>query len=264
MGAAEGGGGGAGDGRWVNTAGVVTEWRRGHLREPWKPLHRPWTFWKTKRGILSLSKGTALWDLHLGKTDGSMAERGLEEDKGESGSLFDCPGQRGRWSLPRQRPRGWEEELLKENFWEGRITTTSYFPGFYTPTQLINPHTNPLRRISPMVFYFSRKKWAPGGWLRGRKLPPRETPHAQAGILSTVLQSLQLTSLRFRSCWPHSVKMRVIWEKSHWQGDQVEREILSEKILPSVVQKIMLLWKPFLERLNNQRITREIYFYFVG
>lgn len=156
------------------------------------------------------------------------------------------------------RRRATEGKLL----WEGRITTISYFPGFYTPTQLINPHTNPLRRISPMVFYFSRKKWAPGGWLRGRKLPPRETPHAQAGIISTV--SLQLTSLRLRSCWPHSVKMHVIWEKSHWQGDQVEREILREKILPSVVQKIMLLWKPFLEWLNNQRITREIYFYFVG
>ena len=58
-----------------------------------------------------------------------------------------------------------------ENFLQAEGTrTVSYLgvvlDGFWTHTQLIYPHTNSARQGSPIEFYFSKKKWAPGGELR--------------------------------------------------------------------------------------------------
>lgn len=90
-----------------------------------------------------------------------VTEEGPEEED-KAGDREPIPSSRKmvfarqRWG---ERRGATEGKLLSE----GRITTISYLPGFSTRTQLINPHTNPPKQISPIGFDFSTKKWALGG-----------------------------------------------------------------------------------------------------
>lgn len=101
----------------------------------------------------------------------SMAEESLEDDRAVVRKSVQPSRADRKMVFAKAETAAMQRELLKEHILQaGGVGTIPHLDGFRSHTLLISSHGTVPRQPSPTVFYFSMKKWAPGGSEVGRSL----------------------------------------------------------------------------------------------